>query len=74
MSLKLRVEDLTVESFNVNARSQSVLAADTAAGGGCLTYDHCEETMVDMCISDHPLCSLDCVEPSNRTDIVMCCG
>jgi hypothetical protein len=62
---KLALEDLAVESFGVSAAGDVRLASDS--------YNGCE-TGADPCFSKTQLCSLPCIEPSNRTNVAYCCG
>jgi hypothetical protein len=67
MSRKLTIDDLTVTSFSVQpTASASAAATDVPT--------ECGATIEDMCLSAGPLCTLDCVDVTRRTNIVYCCG
>ena len=63
---KLALEDLTVESFGIPADGDVRIASDS--------YDGCGGTGADPCFSQGQICSLPCIEPSNRTNVAYCCG
>lgn len=72
MAMKLTLESLTVEAFSTTPDDGDATLASSAGPTlygctcGCNTYENCE--------SVDPNCTMACVEPSNRTDWIACCG
>ena len=71
--LRLKVNDLRVESFSMPGKGGVVARSESYEMGGCGTHSLAYATHCD-CSGGGVNCTLPCIEYSQATDYQICCG